>query len=440
MGFNNNGFEYTSVPLEEMMKEREERASHSRSLLGRGTVVCMTMNMIGEYKVLPFSRAVFDTFYTVVKTALQADDSELLHKHTGDTAFFISPLSPRDAKSICERIEDACEAGRLLDIDVFDANGEKLSRTEKRKCLICEKSAAECARSRAHGVEAIREKTLKILSAFFTDEVTQIAEKALIDEVDTTPKPGLVDRNNSGANPDMSYDTFVKSAETIAPFLGKMFAQAGCFTVIDAEMADVLRRTGREAERAMYDVTGGVNTHKGAIYSLGLLCAGAGFVLAGGGRFSDVPDAAAQLARELARDIEDEHTHGMEVCRKYGVSGARGEAIGGFETVKYAFNRIKYYVDDRLMDANNAYPLVINDIMAVMTDTNVLHRAGREGLDYMRKEAKEIAEMRENQRIDELKTLDEELIKRNISPGGCADALACALLLIGLERIFPKGE
>ena len=430
------GFKPVSVTMEDMLAEREERAAHSMSLTDRGTVVCMTMNLIGEYKVLAFSRAVFDTYCYVVNTAISATYSEYLHKDTGDTAFFVTDLPPADVKRICEMIEDAEPTGRLLDIDVFDENGEKLSRHSKRRCLICDKPAAECSRSRAHGVPAIRERTQFLLSDFYAKEVCAMAEQALIDEVDTTPKPGLVDRNNSGANPDMTYDMFIKSAEAISPYFGKMFTIAGCFSGIGAEMADVLRKVGMEAEHAMFAATGGVNTHKGAIYSLGLMCAGAGFVLSYNGSFRDMVKAAAEIAFELSYEITDQHTHGIEACKKYGVTGARGEAIGGFRTVLYAFDRIKYYADDRGLDTNTAYPLAINDIMAVMSDTNVLHRAGMEGLEFMRSEAKAIAEMRENQRIDDMKELDEELIKRNISPGGCADALACALLMLKLEKLF----
>ena len=73
-----------------------------------------------------------------------------------------------------------------------------------------------------------------------------------------------------------------------------------------------------------------------------------------------------------------------------------------------------------------------------MSDTNVLHRGGSDALDYMHNEAKEISEMRENQRIDDLYELDDEFIKRNISPGGCADVLACAIYLIKAEKLFAR--
>lgn len=434
------GFEYVSICLEDMLSEREQRAKKSRSLAGKSnTTVCMTMNLIGEYKRLPLSHAAFCHFFRLIESALSCDCSELLQDSVCDTAFFTSPLSPEKAKAICEKIEDYGEIGRLFDIDVFNNAGEKLSRSEKRKCLLCEKSASECARSRAHGVDAVRKKTLDILCGYFEAEICKAAEQSLIDEVDTTPKPGLVDRRNSGSHTDMTYNMFLKSAKAISPFFGKLFL-LGVSSGYDVteELVSLARETGVKAELAMLDATGEVNTHKGAIYSLGLLSCGLGYALSGGGSLSDAVDFASRLALSLSYEVSDISTHGIEACRKYGVTGARGEAIGGFKTVLYAFERIKHYADDLLLDLNTAYPLALCDIMAVMSDTNVLHRGGSDALDYMHNEAKEISEMRENQRIDDLYELDDEFIKRNISPGGCADVLACAIYLIKAEKLFAR--
>ena len=436
---NLQGFTPYAVSLNEMMAERERRADKSSLLIQQNkgkTVICMTMNLVGEYKQLALSHAAFCHHFKLVKLALSCIHAEAEHLPTGDVAFFITDVPAQTAKMLCERIEDNGTIGRLFDIDVFDSQGVKLSRNTPRKCMLCERNAAECARSRAHGVEKVRERTQQILSSFFASDITAMALDALIEEVDTTPKPGLVDRNNSGANPDMSYNMFIKSAEAIALYMGKIFEIASSFSSIDSKLAEAVRSIGITAEAAMYKATGGVNTHKGAIYSIGLLSAGIGFTLSYGGSFTDAVDAAAQLALELSYTVTDTQTHGLAMCKKYGVTGARGEAIGGFHTVLYAFERIKHYIDDCGLDSNTAYPLAINDVMSVMKDTNVLHRAGMDGLEFLHREAREIGEMRENQRIDDMLQLDKDLIERNISPGGCADALACALFLLKAEKLF----
>lgn len=433
------GFEYESVTLDEMMNERELRAQASRELIEKygKTVICMTMNLIGEYKQIPLSHTCFCDYYRLVISLLPCSHSEIHCKKTGDVAFFVTDMKPFEVKTICERIEDFGGVGRLFDIDVFDMEGKKLSRNAKRKCLICENTAAECSRNRTHGVDAVRAKTQSILCDYFAKTVCEYAKDALIAEVDTTPKPGLVDRNNSGANLDMNYDMFCESAKAIAPYFGKLFvcgAMTDCLN--DDRFLHTIRNIGIEAEKAMYAKTGNINTHKGAIYSIGLLCVGAGHALACGKSFKELIDAAAYVSTLLAQEISDTQTHGMQVCKLYNVKGARGEAAGGFKTSLYAFERIKNYVDDNGLDMNVAFPLVLCDIMCIMVDTNVLHRAGFKGLEYMQKEAKEISQMRMNQRVDELLEFDKELIKRNISPGGCADTLACAIFLIKAEQLF----
>ena len=434
-----SGFIYESISLEDMMSEREWRSEKSRNLVlqNKGTVICMTMNLIGEYKKLPLSTAAFKVFCKLINKTLNCSSFEMYSKPTGDVAFFITETSPEYTKAICEKIEDYASIGRLFDIDVFNYDGSKLSRTDKRKCLICNNDAAECSRSRKHGVCEVRNKILNILSDYYAQFISDFAKQALIDEVNTTPKPGLVDRNNSGANSDMNYDMFINSSEAIAPFFGKLFSiGAECTDISDKSFIESVKNIGLDAEKAMYLTTNNVNTHKGAIYSLGLISVGIGYALSGGGDLQSAIDAAADIALILSQNITDTNTHGIEVCKKYKVTGARGEAIGGFKTILYAFNRIKYYMDDRMLDTNNAYPLVLCDIMAVMTDTNVLHRGGQDALEFMRREAGEISQMRENQRIDDLKDLDEDFIKKNISPGGCADALACAIFLIKSEMLF----
>lgn len=436
---NYNGFCPVSITLEDMMAERERRAQNSERLIKQlvGTVVCMTMNFIGEYKLLPLSYAAFSCFYKLVFQSLACTYSEFYHKPTGDTAFFITKLAPNEAKLVCQKIENYGEIGRLFDIDVFDNNGEKLSRSERRSCLVCHRPAAECSRSRAHGVFDVRRKSQDILNSYFADEISHIAEDALVCEVDTTPKPGLVDRLNSGANNDMDYNMFIKSAESISHYFGELFKAGSQLTALNGETELArIKDLGLEAEKAMLCATGGINTHKGAIYSMGLLSAGAGYALAGGGSLKDAVFAAAEIAKGLAKNIADTKSHGAAVCEKYGVAGARGEAIGGFKTVLYAFERIKHYADDRSLDLNQTYPLAINDVMCIMNDTNVLHRGGANGLDFMHKRAREIAELRENMRIDEMILFDKELTERNISPGGCADMLACAIFLLRVEQFF----
>lgn len=115
-------------------------------------------------------------------------------------------------------IEERDRLGRIFDIDVIDVNGSKLSRDEPRKCFICDNAAAACARNRSHTAAELERVVNGLIRCFYSDRIAQIAYDALILEVETTPKPGLVDSANSGAHDDMDIDTFRRSAKALKPY------------------------------------------------------------------------------------------------------------------------------------------------------------------------------------------------------------------------------
>ncbi|MBQ9049965.1 MAG: triphosphoribosyl-dephospho-CoA synthase, partial [Lachnospiraceae bacterium] len=106
--------------------------------------------------------------------------------------------------------------------------------------------------------------------------IGECAYNALIEEVNTTPKPGLVDLYSNGAHTDMDAETFRRSAEALRPFFVQMAREGLSFDGSAEELFMGLRSVGMDAEQAMYAATGGVNTHKGAIFTFGIFCAGAG--------------------------------------------------------------------------------------------------------------------------------------------------------------------
>ena len=164
----------------------------------------------------------------------------------------------------------------------------------------------------------------------------------------------------------------------------------------------------------MYRATGGVNTHKGAIYGFGLLLAAMGSRLVRGG---DVFETAAALARAGLPPAED--THGGRARRRYGAVGARGEALAGFPHVRRA---------QESMHAHGVSGALLT-LLAEVEDTNLLHRGGREGLRFVQEEAQKILAAHETAWPALLERLDDECVARNLSPGGSADLLAMALLI-----------
>ncbi|MBR3329819.1 MAG: citrate lyase holo-[Mogibacterium sp.] len=418
-----------SVDLEQMLAARERRAFiQNRMLEGAGPdrcLVCLTMNIAGDVKRTPMIRMLFDTGIEKLKEqGFRIAEEFFLDEVSGCEAFWLLDEEGAGVKALLEGIEDSFPAARLFDFDVIVPGGCKLSRAIGRRCLICDSYAAECARSRRHGLGEVKKATEDLLKAFCAGRLAEAAHASLMDELYTTPKPGLVDMSNNGAHTDMDVTLFEKSADALAPY----FKDAA---LLGMERCGIgpLRERGIRAEEEMLAATGGVNTHKGLIYSMGLLLAGMGSCLAneGGSCIENAAGLACQDAEDhLIKTLAAPVTNGGAVYKTYGARGATGEAAAGFPDAVYCLERLSYY---RKSGCRGPASLALCDSMAVLEDTNLLHRGGRDGLEYVRDEAARISAMPPDERIDALHAFDRELISRGLSPGGSADMLALAFLL-----------
>ena len=409
-----------------MLDARERRAREQSAMLASADDSCclvsFSLTIAVDVKRTARTRLLFDEG---LRAFADFGFRELARKTfdgvTGTEALILLSEDEAKVKKTLERLEDAFPAARLFDFDVLNASGEKLSRSVPRRCLICGGPAADCARSRAHGLDAVKAATDALLSEFCADTLAYTAHFALERELLTTPKPGLVDRENNGAHADMDVPLFLKSAASLVPY----FKTAVRLGLSDAGMAP-LKDAGLSAERAMFAATNGVNTHKGMIYSMGLLLYGMGKALSFGG---DAVDHAAALAKTDAEErllnaLAKTCTNGAKVYRDHGARGAVGEAADGFFHARYCADRLKAHEG-----SENPGALALVDVMVVLEDVNLLHRGGEDGLRFARENALRIAMLPEDERIDALRALDREMIGRNLSPGGAADMLALGYLL-----------
>lgn len=411
-----------TVNLEEMLAARDRRAEIQNEMLSRGgqasCLACLTLNIAGDVKRSVKSRMLFDRGLAEFnKLGFKVLDYIEIDEATGSEAFWLLEENAEYVKSKLEKIEEdsSIAASRLFDFDVLvqdksadDCTPVKLSRTTGRTCLLCDKPAAECARNRTHGLDAIKEETDRMLREFCSDTLAQMAFDALIAELETTPKPGLVDLNNNGAHKDMDPETFRKSAAALTPY----FKDAALLGMNGCSMKE-LRARGIEADRAMFEATGGINTHQGMIYSMGLLLAGMGKSLTQGG---DYIDHASSLAKEDAdRDF-----------------GATAHAVAEFPDAIYCAERLEIHRNNQ--DENTAAVFALIDSIARIDDSNILRRGGAEALAFAKNKAAEIAELPADERLRAAEEFDREMINRNLSPGGSADMLALAFLITELIR------
>ncbi len=278
----------------------------------------------------------------------------------------------------------------------------------------------------------------------FARATARLAYQALLMDVALTPKPGLVDRRNSGAHRDMNLTTFVLSARAIAPWF-QVFFHRGRDYAGQPAMAVLarLRSDGLACERVMLAATGGVNTHKGSIFAFGLLCAAAGR-LAGQDRPIDRLAICAEVASICNGIVEIDlvgacggSTAGERLFLRHGMTGARGEAASGFSTVRQsalpAFDRTLAATKSR----RSALFAALLELLAVNQDTNLVSRGGLDGLAFVQQEARRLQSEGGVQASDfliKMAGFDDALIERNLSPGGSADLLAVTWFLAGLPR------
>jgi len=402
------------ITLGEVLAARDARAASQRRLLEayREPLLGVTMNIAGPVKrsgLIDFAfRDVLARLHAALGPALVHE--ELTDAPAGLEAILVCGLPAPELKALALAQEEAHPAGRLYDLDVIGTDGRKLSRPRPRTCLVCGGPAGPCARSRAHGLPAILRATDTLLRTFAADRLSEYAVEALLEEVDLTPKPGLVDRRNNGAHRDMDLPLFHRSAQVLQLY----FRRAAELGLERADCMPALQQAGREAEASMFAATGGVNTHKGAIYAFGLVIAAQASVLARGG---DVCGTAAALAS--AGVPPEASTHGRQAWERYGAPGARGEALAGFPHARKAA---------AVLRERGALAALLT-LLAETDDTNLLHRGGREGLRFVQEGAADILAGPPEAYACRLEALDAACIQRNLSPGGSADLLALAMLL-----------
>ncbi|MCI6012206.1 MAG: triphosphoribosyl-dephospho-CoA synthase [Firmicutes bacterium] len=272
---------------------------------------------------------------------------------------------------------------------------------------------------------------------------------ALLGEVWASPKPGLVDRENTGAHQDMTYQNFVDSARALQTCFTKCARVGAAFSAAHASgslqhsvnlhlLTEQLRSIGLAGEHAMYQATGGVNTHKGAIFSMGVLCtAAAGFP------WRRIQSAASSIAAALLAGETKEPTNGKKVLRETGTGGIRAEACSGFDTAfSIGLPSLKEALEAGLCE-NDALVYTLLRIIAAAEDSNLVHRGGTEGMDFARREALLLTEGGPaTMNLDAVREADRKFIEKNLSPGGSADLLALTLFLAFLKHpaYFKKME
>ena len=422
------------ITLEQVLLARDRRVQRQQALHRQygGTLLSFTMNIAGPVKDTPLVRLAFRAGLAALDRDLGAPvHRESVAAPTGPEALLVYHRPAGAVKDLCLRLEEQAPVGRLYDLDVLSPGGEKLSRPQSRRCLICGGPVTVCSRSRAHGLAAIQAKTEDILRSFAAGHLAQLARQALEDEVCLTPKPGLVDRRNTGAHDDMDLPLFRRSAAALEPYFCR-FVSLGMAGASPAE----LQALGREAEHAMLTATGGVNTHKGAVFSVGIVCAALGrldrALWADAARvLAEVSAMTAGLTEKDFADVTAENaaTTGQKLYAEYGITGVRGQVEAGLPAVlNIGLPTLEAGLANGY-DFDRAGGGALLAILAGSTDTNIIARSSRARQLALAEELKALLAETPYPDRDVLAALDDRFIAENLSPGGSADLLALTYLL-----------
>ncbi len=518
------------------------------ALLGKYkvSVISFTMNIAGPVKVTALSHRAFLWGCEQLRLGFVQNKFPVLAEKTrnlptGDEAYFAIDAPAEQIKALCVEIEEANPMGRLFDMDVIGLDGKKLERGTERPCVVCGKPGRGCASRRIHTAAEVREASDLLLKGAISLRdralLAQFTTGALLEEVAVTPKPGLVDRANNGAHRDMDFSTFQASAAALTQYWEACFQACHSEHVGDgspvpgavsspchseqreesvppaasperetdsstplgsaqddinwrlspAEAFAKLRPLGKQAERDMLAATGGVNTHKGAIFTLGVLCGAIGRLYEPGTGFPSIDiileEAAAMTRETLEKELPAArwNTAGEALYRQYGTRGIRGEVADGLPAVREISLPVFQALLAEGLDRNHAAAVTLLHLIAKVEDTNLLHRGGPGGAAWAKQAAaaliapachseqceesvppaaslerctdpstplrsaqddKQETRMKHSGLIldgrvpslQEIAELDRQFIERNLSPGGCADLLAVTLFLERVEN------
>lgn len=462
------------IALEDVLAVKEKRAQVQQEMLRqyKMPLVSISVNMPGSIKysadTIALLRYGMEQLREVLgENGIFAHEERVYHWLAGPTALMAVEGDARDVKRHAIVVENTGKAGRLLDIDVFDGDGKLLSRDDfaapRRTCLVCERPAVECVRSRTHNSDDVLTAVKRLLTDFQSVQtellpppVVKIGSKAveaMLMEVACSPAPGLVDRFNAGAHDDMDFFSFIKSSTALANPMFRCALAGWNHKGPLADMLPVLRQIGQAGEQQMFQATAGVNTQKGLLFLLGMLAAAAGWQARqenSGLMAKAILNTASQICsgvveRELVplqtQLPQRKLTAGERLYLSYGVSGIRGEVEAGLPAVQqYGLPALQQALTEGLT-LNDALVQTLLAIMTYTEDTTILNRHNMVILKEVQRRAGELLAaggMKTTEGQALVEAFDQELIQRRISPGGSADLLAATYFLYALDSHIDK--
>lgn len=454
------------VSMAKILDARENRVQIQQEMLQKSPscLLSFTLNIPGPVKVFPYTKWTYEVGISIILKGISLLNGVIIEqkevkKDTGWEAFFALNLHPEDMKSYLLEQEEQHPLGRLFDFDILRADGSKLSRQElgflERTCLLCGNPAFLCGRSRTHSAQELLTKEIEIMENFFvfrlSNHIGLLMQKALFYEVNTSLKPGLVDRLHNGSHKDMRLSTFINSAYSLTDYFCQCVKEGLSCDCSKKELPllfQKLRGIGKQAEKNMLFATQGINTHKGIVFSGGILCAAIGYYISTNSKdissenfLLSLPEICRCMLPELLSDYltltpDTTKTNGEKLYLKYKITGIRGEAKEGFPLLFNVGFPLFQAVLKKGFSLWQAGLITLLHYIACTEDTNLIIRSDYQLACKIQKDLQQfLAHATYEKQLSILPKLDAFFVSRNISPGGSADMLALTYFLYFIQNI-----
>jgi len=408
-----------------------ERALAAARARGLASVVTLGANLPGADKHRPGVARLARTGLERLQAGFALEPFHQGSDLLGPFALLLGAGAARDGKRIALGLETGLEGGRLLDIDVYQADGVQLDRRAlglpARACLLCAEPAGVCARTGRHPAAELGRQVDALLRPYRPEPRPlrpELLARCLVQgarqELDLTPKPGLVDRHDPGSHPDLSYARMRASIDLLPRFYADLLAGPGPGGALEP-----IVQAGRDAEARMVAAIRS-NAHKGYLFLSGLVLLAA---RAGDGRPDSLRPAIAGFARRFFGQFEAAAGQGG-VRSRLGLGGIRAEAEQGLPAVFEAgWPRYREALEDR--EPGEAGYLLMAVLMQRVEDTTTVRRGGLAALERLRRDGAELQRRLEQRR--EVRGLlaewNEDYVRLGLTMGGVADCMALTFAL-----------
>lgn len=430
-----------------LLEKREKTDFFEKELLSRfpfKTLVVIRANMPGGKKGSIESNWIVYRIFLECKKKMAP--LKIFHSYTDEEGlifFLIVDAPPLEVKALSIKIEDDESLGRLADIDVLTV--EKLfsrndfpQKNKRRKCFLCEKDAVICARSRAHSQKEIMNFILKKVHEDWSYDLSNdgdifellgnLTESSLLAELCRPLGFGCVTANSQGSHKDMDFLLMLKCIPLIGSAIKNLSGK-------DCESFEALREYGKKQEKKLFDLTGGVNTYKGALFLLLILNACTFRIIKEKKAFTDLSKEIADFSLPLKKDFELKacSPSSLQAFNNLGSGGVRGLALSGF--AEHFQNWLPLY--KKTFSEGEAFVKIIVKMIETTCDTTIIKRKGEKALLEVQKKAHSLLCIEEGPAQERaIKEFSEWCEKNNISTGGTADKIIILYNLKLIREIF----